>query len=469
MVVTVATEGRGAVCRAAVGRRSVRAVLWIVLGVVLSAAGLGAGAPAARAGTWTLVSCTQPDGQPAPTGGWRGGRWAGGAAPGSVAVDTCASGGSLEAVSSALSVSASDTGPEWVFTAPRASTIAGGTIEASLTARQGQSWIGTPLPAYDAADLIVACQLGTACGADGTLSGLFAIDHPGGDQIFAPAICVEASGAACPPVGTVDNAVVSIKAADIELTEGGRPAGSDFSGSLLSGRARGTATLSFTATDFNRSGGTGPGIYSVAVEIDGATVYSGVPDTKNGSCVALGTDPATGGLEFDHVQPCRPSARISVPVSTSALSDGPHALTVLVSDAAGNSRIVLTRTIRTYNPLVSPRPAPGQPATRLTLGWSFSGAQTTLASARAAGLPAHGRVAVSCRGRRCPRPSPDSVSTGSIARLWRSLEAVRWRAGDRLLVTITARHRKPEQIQYRIRRGRRPTQRLLSDSAAARR
>ena len=37
--------------------------------------------------------------------------------------------------------------------------------------------------------------------------------------------------------------------------------------------------------------------YAVTVQIDGATVYQGTPDTNGGNCVALGN--GAGGLVFD--------------------------------------------------------------------------------------------------------------------------------------------------------------------------
>ena len=45
----------------------------------------------ARAGTWTLASCTQPDGQPAPTEGWSTSA-TGAVGPDSGDTNTCAAG-----------------------------------------------------------------------------------------------------------------------------------------------------------------------------------------------------------------------------------------------------------------------------------------------------------------------------------------------------------------------------------------
>jgi hypothetical protein len=63
--------------------------------VCAGALGLPAGA---HAGTWTLASCTQPNGQPAPTDGWTTGWFNGTQTGGSGDTDTCAQGGSLAAI-----------------------------------------------------------------------------------------------------------------------------------------------------------------------------------------------------------------------------------------------------------------------------------------------------------------------------------------------------------------------------------
>jgi hypothetical protein len=96
-------------------RRLVAAVL-IVLGCALAPA-------VAHAGTSTLASCTQPNGQPAPTDGWTTGWFNGTQTGGSGDVDTCAQGGSLAAIEASFGNISQ--GPEWIFTAPPAQTIAG--------------------------------------------------------------------------------------------------------------------------------------------------------------------------------------------------------------------------------------------------------------------------------------------------------------------------------------------------------
>jgi hypothetical protein len=436
----------------------------VAMFVLCAVALLCAGAGHARASVWTLVSCTQPNGAPASTDGWTAGWWAGGPSPGSGAINSCATpGGSLTAVSSQNGGAYAYTGPEWVFNAPGGASIAGGSITATLTAPQGQAWIGTPGPAYDAADVVATCQTGAApCQSGGPETGTFPISHPGGTSIYAPALCALGANA-CPGTGgTGVNAEVAITSAEIELSVDATPTGRDFSGSLLSGSAGGLADLVFTASDPGVTGGFGPGVYGVTVQLDGKTVYSGVPDTYHGDCVSLGTDPATGGLMFDHAQPCAPVAKLKIPVQTGGLPDGRHQLVVTMSDAAGEVAPVLQRSITTFNPVTSPLPRRrGEVRTQLTTGWSYAGSTARLHSVQAAGLPSHGTVSAACVGARCPTLALSQVNGTRASRLWNALEQVTFHRGDRLRLTIRAPHARPESIEFRIRPGRRPTVRLL--------
>jgi hypothetical protein len=446
---------RTATCRPA-------ALLLVALAALAcAAAALALGAPRARAGAWTLATCTQPNGEPAPADGWKPGYWAGVATAGSGAANPCAQGGSLTALSSGASAAVTDGGPEWIFTAPGGSTIAGGVIAATFTAPLGQAWIGTPLPAYDGADVIAGCGAPGGC-PGGTASGAYAIDHPGGTRLYAPALCVDAGQPTCPVNGAAVNAEVSIKAADIELSDIAQPRVTAVGGGLLAPRAHGNAVLRLTASDIAAGGGFGPGIYSVTVVIDGVAVYSGVPDANRGLCVPLGTDPTTGGLIFDHSQPCARTASVVIPVATRNLGDGRHALLVSVSDAAGDVATVLKRTITTFNPLLSPSPDDGAVATQLQTGWSYSGGQTTLETVTARGLPRSGHVSARCVGRGCPVLSPARVRVTAAGRLWRSLRTVRFSARERLELTVSAPHRRAERIDYSFRRASQPVQTLRS-------
>jgi hypothetical protein len=297
----------------------------------------------ARAGTWTLASCTQPDGQPAPTEGWSTSA-TGAVGPDSGDTNTCAQGGDLSAVTSGEAPQGAYEGPEWVFTAPAGSTIAGGSITATLTSPHGQAWLGTPSASYDSADVVANCQYNLACGQDGTLSGAFPITHLGGSSLYAVAVCVGPyeGATSCPATGGID-AGVYVSSAAIALANSATPAASGFGGTLLSPNAQGTQELTFLASDPG-----GPGVYLVTAQIDGKTVYSGTPDNNEGRCIPIGE---TGGtLMFDHSQPCRASESVDLPINTTALANGQHTLKVTVEDAAENASVVYDAPITTQQP-----------------------------------------------------------------------------------------------------------------------
>src|SRR6201999_238672 len=83
--------------------------------------------------------------------------------------------------------------------------------------------------------------------------------------------------------------------ADLLLANSSTPTGSAFSGTLLAPQVHGTADLAFTAAAPG-----GPGVYRVVVDVDGTPLYSATPNTNQGTCVAHGTDPASGALIFDY-------------------------------------------------------------------------------------------------------------------------------------------------------------------------
>jgi hypothetical protein len=310
-------------------------------------------APAANAGEWAQVTCTQPGGQPAPVEGWQGGAY-GGYGPDSGPSDTCAQrGGALTAFDSSAAQEAAYTGPMWTYTAPAGSTIAGGSLRVSLSTPQGQAYVATPKNEYSAADVLVNCQYNEPCD---TAARTVPIIHPGGTQLFMVAECVgPAEGATTCPAGSGGgvNAVIKLSAADIELANSSTPTGTGFAGSLLAPAASGKANLTFSAQDPE-----GPGVYRVTVEVDGTAVYQGTPDSNGGKCASIGAY-ASGVSEFLSAQPCKRSVAVDVPVDTTRFSNGEHTLKVIVQDAAANPAIVYDGTISTAN---AGAIGPGSPA-----------------------------------------------------------------------------------------------------------
>jgi len=226
------------------------------------------------------------------------------------------------------------------------------------------------------------------------------------------------------------------------------------SGTILQRGARGTAHLVFTAGDAG-----GPGVYAATVRIGKRTVYSGTPNTDDGTCVAVGDDGGT--LMFDHQQPCPQTTSVAIPIHTARYPDGRHELSVTVSDAAGNVATVLDRRITTFNPQKTPRPRHGI-KTRFKISWRWDHGRTLLRSIRLRSLPRHARVTVACRGPHCPTLARHAAIARHARRLMHSLAGVRLRARDRLLLTVSAPHRRSERVQLRIRDGRKPQATLLS-------
>ncbi len=314
----------------------------------------------ARAGEWVQVTCTQPDGAPAPIEGWESVNDGG---PGSGPSETCKSGGALTAFDSSDVEETPYSGPMWTYTAPAGSTIAGGALDVSLLTPQGQAYVATPQNSFtSAADVLVNCQYNTPpCGSSGIGVTTVSIKHPGGTQLFMAAFCVAPTEGAtkCPAdSGEGVNAEISLYAADVELQNSSTPAGTAFAGSLLAPSASGTAALTFSAQDPE-----GPGVYRVIVDVDGTAVYQGTPETNGGRCASIGLD-SSGVSEFLYAQPCKRTVAVDVPVNTTEFSNGSHQLQVTVQDAAGNSSTVYAGTITVANP-GSPTGAPigpGSPA-----------------------------------------------------------------------------------------------------------
>lgn len=314
--------------------------LLVSVSVTLIAATSLIAAQRASAGTWTLISCRQPNGQPAPTEAW-GAVELGNVGFYAEATNTCPEpGGALVAVSSARWPQPASSGYEWQFKAPEGQKVAGGVLQVGMTAAHGFVSVETPEHSTDPVDLVTDCALSETCGITGS-SELVPIDHAGGSSIYADAICWPFS-TGC-GTGTGVNAQISIYSAEILLEADVSPTASSFSGGLLDPDASGIAHLVFTA-----SVPSGPGIWQVTAAVDGRVVYDQTPDTNSGHCQSVGTGPE-GAAEFLYAQPCKQSEAVSIPVNTSEFETGTHNLTVTVTDAAGNTATVFSAPINTFN------------------------------------------------------------------------------------------------------------------------
>jgi len=265
------------------------------------------------------------------------------------------------------------TGEGLQYTPPAGSSLTGGQVDVSMYADgHGYNASATavaysPEFAYNASNVIFQCAWGLSPCSNATndYSGVLGLPSNRGGSFYIVAGCGGASGAACSEGGSESAwSLVRVWWANFLLASSATPAANGIGGTLLSPNARATQELTFDATDT-----AGPGVYTVTVQIDGKTLYTGTPDNNSGECAPVGN--SGGVLMFDYSQPCRASESVDLPIDTTSVSDGQHTLKVSVEDAAQNSSVVYDSTITTQNaPADSSLPtilAPGQLVTGAAL------------------------------------------------------------------------------------------------------
>ncbi len=432
------------------------------LGVALVA--LAAAAGSASAGSWVQVSCVNPDGSAASSEGWTSsGAQAGNGSSNSA---RCGPGTPMFGALSALvpvPVGASET---LQYAPPTGSTIAGGTLDVAFEADGGGTNASGTAVLYEPAfiypdDVLFQCASGLGPCSPGSnhYTGALTLPADAGGDVYVSAGCGGAAGYHCTSGGSDGNvSSVQVISSRMLLSNGAVPSATNITGTALGTGVRGTAHLLMTASDPN-----GPGVYTVTVALDGRPVYAGTPNTNDGACVSLGADPSYGALMFDRQQPCPAVEQITLPVPTAAFSDARHELTATVVDAAGNQATVLDQFITTSNPQLTPAPRGRRRVhMRFEISWRFAGSHTRLLKVVTERAPARGRVTVRCVGPHCPRLTVTSGAPRHLKRVIASLLAGRFRAGQRLFITVTAPRLRAERIELVIRAGRKPSARLLT-------
>jgi hypothetical protein len=429
-------------------------------------------APAAHAGTWMLVSCVNPSGSAAPSDGWSA-FTQGGVNVGDGNNTRCAPGAPMSVFLGTATAAANGHSETLQFTPPAGSTLTGGSLNVKLTAYGGHAATGVggataqadvlePQDNLDQSDTVFSCINQFGCGGSGTYaySGPVTLAANRGGNLYVTAICTATPGFQCDAnVGgsNGDWALAEVTSAQLLLADTAAPEGTSFGGDALQPNARGLAHVVFTASDPN-----GPGIYNVTAAVDGRVVFSGTPDSNDGACVPVGSDPSTGALMFDFAQPCPATRVVDVPVPTATLPDGRHELAVSVTDAAGNSSTVLDQTITTSNPQTTPKPS-GRDSlhAQFVIKWRWLGATTRAVQIRVKRLAGNARVTVSCVGKRCPRLRASARGIRRVEAMLHTLVGRRLRVGQALLLTVTAPHHKAERIALVIRNSRKPLAKLL--------
>ncbi len=303
---------------------------------------------AAYAGSYHLYSCAQPNNQRAPVDGWSSQV----SGPNMRQSNSCASGGFL--------LGAIDGGPSqpvgatvsWIFSVPWYDSIRAATIwrtyvtNGSNTSAQTAAYMAAPNNAFDSLDAFDVCPA-VGCGHAGATGGSRfepadrVIVPPsnlnGAARIYVNAGCIGSGGAWCPENA---NAFAEVRAADITLAVDTAPSASAVGGTLTTTeKLNGPQDIQITASD------SGPGIYQAIFQIDGATVASQTINPNEGRCQDVGQT-TDGSAAFLYLQPCPAQVNAAdVSFDPSAVSDGPHQLRVLVSDAGGDTTTILDRPV----------------------------------------------------------------------------------------------------------------------------
>jgi hypothetical protein len=333
--------------------------VWATAGV-LALAGTSAlmGTPVAAAGEYHVYSCRTPDGGVAPVDGWTGSPQESSSPSSVFTEDKCAKGGAL--VAALADGTTHEVGTDvatWTLTVPAGETATKMTLWRAGDAEGGsgknatyQFWIAAPNESEGFDECLYALGCTKVIGEPEepmSLSNVLAVPIKDlGGHVYLNASCGGLATYTCPSGKGDANgyaAVVYLYAADLILEQTSQPTVSGVEGELATASTlSGTADLSFHAED------SGSGVYEAVFTVDGSETGRTVLDEDGGHCREVGQ--ATDGLpDFLYLQPCPASLTADVPFDTTALSDGTHHLVVSVTDAAGNSTVVLDRKITVSN------------------------------------------------------------------------------------------------------------------------
>ena len=315
----------------------------VLLGAVVVASVMAAGATAAHAGTYAAMTCADTAGNPIGAAGWSETSNASYVYP----QTSCSSAGSSLSVQVGPNPGGYTDGQGGTLTyaVPAPLLIASYSLDLSdfaiscaiqngaCASGYGHVWLnhqGQVDPSYDFQTLG-----GTAPGGEYGASGLTGVQ-----SVTLGAGCTAPYGTPCP--GGVVIATAAVNSGVFQISDPSVPTVSDVGGTLIAGGTlSGTQDITFTASD------AGSGVYSGIIRVDGTTISQQILNTNGGLCHDTGQIP--GERSFDSAQPCPPQASGTLSLATDQLSDGQHDLQVLVDNAAGNAATVYDGTIITAN------------------------------------------------------------------------------------------------------------------------
>jgi hypothetical protein len=351
--------GEGTSARCPLPASSVGLLLTIIA-LLLAAPAIQA--PTASAGTYDAYSCSQPDGAAASTDGWT-------PTANNSDVETeneCGEGGYMWAA--VIGDKAVPVGSEavWAFVPPAGTVIHEATLYRTFNngdnedTGDGFTFENLKAP-YRFSTPFERCGVSTAyhysCSTTGLFMGRFAPDMevkvPAGDLlperggpaagIYMVAGCWGGLGGSeehCDGGTTGPIAYAGMASATITLEDNSPPKVTVVGGTLTTGtELEGEQNLAITGTD------TGSGIYQAILEVDGKETQSTTVDNNGGHCENVGQT-TDGRPAFLYPVPCALEVNDQyVFFNLAGIPDGPHRLTVLVTDAAGNATTVLNREV----------------------------------------------------------------------------------------------------------------------------
>jgi hypothetical protein len=299
-----------------------------LLFTIIMVAFLATSADPSWGGTYTVLSCRDTTGQPAPasdaSGGWTSGT---SGQPGLAAVNRCpnAARDLLAAVGGAWSFPVGARA-WWRFISPP------GTVIDSF----GLWFSGYARP-WDTHNQGVVGLSGSQSGRIATFDGsgsipsqIFGLGERHDAYLELYVACDAPQGFPDCPAGQ-NHAEVHIERSEITLSDAQAPTAGVVGGSAVdSSTWEGLQHFAFGAAD------QGGGVYQVFLDVDGATALVRTVDDWGGRCV----DTTAGRRYFRFPQPCLTSVDALVAVDPALLPAGQHEVTLRISDAAGNLRTV---------------------------------------------------------------------------------------------------------------------------------
>jgi hypothetical protein len=310
----------------------------------------------ANAGTYDVYSCIQPDGAVAPVDGWT---------PFStnsnmVAEDDCTQGGILSAGMLGWVEVPDGAQAGWTFLPPPGTSIAQATLNweygnADNEDTRSATAVESLEAPYHGSIPFATCVRSHGCCCS-TYQASFKPNTPtsvpvqdlqperGGASVAGITVVMECAGASgdeyCDGASTRFAASSGVRTATLALEDDSPPLLTVIGGSLTTGtELEGTQTLAISGSD------SGSGIYQAILEVDGKEAQSTMIDNNNGHCQNVGQT-TDGRPAFLYVVPCKLEINDQyLSFNLAGIPDGPHKLSVRVTDAAGNSTTVLNREV----------------------------------------------------------------------------------------------------------------------------